>query len=286
MKKEKRENPLREEFIEELIGAEKPEEKEFIDDDEFFGEGIAEHENPKEKQEKRNEHALDFLDHGRKIKIPVEAAEALAKALGKNAGEIIDICQKGCCFDELMKRYLAAKKDTEVFEKIAGIRGIGKEEMKEEILGVLENAKLEKAIKMIEEENPGIGREIAEELAKFRLADQKPKAREENEEEKRLLEKIREIDSFMAKHSGEGVKTIDRSVIEEWEEGIPLEKAFGRYLLLEENRKLLEEMENMKNIKTKDDQRTYAKEHSAGSAATANGKAKFDEFIEGLFKEY
>ena len=55
---------------------------------------------------------------------------------------------------------------------------------------------------------------------------------------------------------------------------------------MQENRKLLEEMENLKNRNAREDQKNYAREHSSGSASSAAGKAKFDEFIEGLFKEY
>lgn len=284
MKKEKRENPLCEEFIEGLLGAEAS--NEVIGDDELFGKGVVEHEEPEENPEKENEHALDILEHGRNIKVPAEAVGAFAKGMGKTPGEIIDIYQKGCCFDALMKRYLAAKGDTDAFEKIAGIRGIGKDELKAEIIGVLENAKMEKAIREIEEANPGMNRETAEELAKFRLAVKKPKERAENPENKKIREKLREIDAFMAKHSGEGIETLDNSVIEEWEGGVPLESAFGRYLLLMENKKLLGEMENLKNRMARDDQKNYAREHSSGSAASAAGKVKLDEFIEGLFKEY
>ena len=284
MKKERKENPVREEFIEGLFGAKVPEKE--IGDDELFGKDIAEHENPEEKPEKENEHGLDILEHGREIRVPAEAVAAFAKGMGKTPGEIIDIYQKGCCFDELMKRYLAAKGDTDAFEKIAGIRGIGKDEMKEEILGVLENAKMEKIIREIEEANPGMNRETAEELANFRLSAKKPQEKEKNKANRKILEKIREIDDFMAKHSAEGIDTIDNSIIEEWEGGVPLESAFGRYILMQENRKLLEEMENLKNRNAREDQKNYAREHSSGSASSAAGKAKFDEFIEGLFKEY
>ena len=60
------------------------------------------------------------------------------------------------------------KEDSEIFEKLAQIRGISKEEMKNEILWALEKAETEKAVQEILEGNPGMNRETAKELAKFR----------------------------------------------------------------------------------------------------------------------
>ena len=65
-----------------------------------------------------------------------------------------------------------------------------------------------------------------------------------------------------------------------------LEKAFYNYLLISENKKLLEEIENMKKGRAIEDQKVYAKAHSPGSVSSPAGNAKLDEFIEGLFKEY
>ena len=42
----------------------------------------------------------------------------------------------------------------------------------------------------------------------------------------------------------------------------------------------------MKNEKIKEAQRIYAKEHAPGSGTSAAGVSGFDEFVEGLFKEY
>lgn len=286
MKKERKENPAADEFISELLGR-KEEKAEEIGDGELFGKGNL-FDEPEEKTEQEEIFGKDILDFGREICVPKEAVLAFAKAMGKDAGEIIEIYQKGSCFDELMRRFNIAKKDTEVFEKIAGIRGIGKEEIKEEILGVLKKARFEKAVAEIEEANPGIDREIAEELAKFRIEAKKPRKdeKEKNEEEKKIRERLKEIDRFMAKHSSEGVETLDNSVIDEWENGVPLEKAFCSFMLIQENKRLLEEIEKMKQGKTMDDQRSYAREHSVGSVYSPVGNEKIDEFIEGLFREY
>ena len=284
MKEEKKKKSVQEEFIEELVG-ENALQKEKIEDDELFGKDVTFDEHEKAEEEKP-EHGFDFVEHGRNINIPKEAVAAFAKAAGRTIGEVIDIYQKGCAFDELMKRYKESKADTEAFEKIANIRGIKKEDIRAEILGVLENAKLEKIICEIEEANPGMNRETAKELAQYRISAKKPQKKEKNQEEEKLRKKLRELDDFMANHLKEGVEELDNNVLEEWEKGVPLEKAFAGYLLFEENRKLMEEIENMKNTAAKEEQKNYAKEHSAGSVASASKKQKLDEFIEGLFKEY
>ena len=90
----------------------------------------------------------------------------------------------------------------------------------------------------------------------------------------------------MAAHSAEGLGKINNGIVEEWENGVPLEKAYRTYVLENEKQKLLEEIEELKNYKTKDGQKFYAAEHSAGSARSSVKGAKIDEFIEGLFKEY
>lgn len=285
MKKERKEKLLSDEFAAELLKNEIPEKEEPVGDSELFGKDFFEKTAPEEEKEPVG---ADIFDCGKNIRIPEEAVAAFAKAAGKSIGEVIEIYQKGCCFDELMKRYKAGTADTEAFEKIAGIRGIGKEEIKAEILGVIEKAQFEKALALIEEENPGISKETAAELARFRLEKKKPQILEKkkSEKEKRLAEKIREIDSFSEKHSAEGIKSIDRSVLAEWEKGTPLEKAFYNFMLMEENKRLSEEIEKMKTEKTMDDQKAYAKTHSAGSVSSSAKNVKLDEFIEGLFKEY
>ena len=286
MNKEKKEKLLADEFAAGLLKSEVPEKSEEVLDSELFGKELFEKNAPEEEKEPPD--GADIFDCGKGIRIPEEAVAAFAKAAGKSVGEVIEIYQKGCCFDELARRCKAAEKDSDAFEKIAGIRGIEKEELKEEILSVIEKARFEKAVALIEEENPGIAKEVAEELAKFRLGEKgnEPQKNERHEKEKRLVEKIRELDLFAEKHSPEGVKTLDRSIVDEWEKGLPLEKAFYNYLLISENKKLLEEIENMKKGRAIEDQKVYAKAHSPGSVSSPAGNAKLDEFIEGLFKEY
>ena len=65
--------------------------------------------------------------------------------------------------------------DSEIFEKLAEIRGISKDEMKDEILWALEKAVFEKSIGEIMAANPGMNRETAKELALFRLELKKEK---------------------------------------------------------------------------------------------------------------
>lgn len=285
MNRERKEKLLFDEFSAGLLENEIPEET-APGETELFGKAAEEKAKAEEKKEEPI--GIDILDCGKNIRISEEAAAAFAKAAGKSVGEVIEIYQKGCCFDELMKRYKNSAKDSEAFNKIAAIRGIGKDELKNEILGVIEKAQFEKAVAQIEEENPGISKETAAELAAFRLEKRKPEAEkgETAEKEKRIAEKIREIDSFTEKHSAEGIKALDRSVVEEWEKGIPLEKAFYNFMLMQKNKKLLEEIENMKREKMMDDQKTYARAHSAGSVSSSAKNLKPDEFIEGLFKEY
>lgn len=282
MKEKRKEKNEADEFIAGILEKEEPAELNEIGDGELFGKEIFE----KEKEEPMR--GIDVPEYGKEIRVPKEAVMAFAKAMGKDAGEIIEIYQKGCCFDELMCRFTEAKRDSDAFEKIAGIRGIGKEEMKKEIFGVLEKARLEKSAMEIMENNPGMNRETAEELAKFRIEAKglEKKEKGKNPEQKKIRNKLREIDVFMTNHAPEEIETLDNSIIDEWESGIPLEKAFGSFMLMQENRKLLEEIERMKQGKAVDDQRNYAREHSAGSVYSSAQSAKLDEFIEGLFKEY
>lgn len=285
MKEKRKENQITDEFVRGILEKEELEKPEEIGDGELFGKEIFEKEKEPEEKEIKG---IDIPEYGKEIRVPKEAVMAFAKAMGKDVGEIIEIYQKGCCFDELMRRFAEAKRDSAAFEKIAGIRGIGKEEIREEILGVLEKARLEKSAMEIMEANPGINKETAEELAKFRLEAKKPQKEENSEsrKQKEIREKLREIDIFMANHVPEGIETLDNSIIDEWEGGIPLEKAFCNFMLMQENKKLLEEIEKMKQGKAIDDQRSYAREHSVGSVYSPAQSAKLDEFIEGLFREY
>jgi len=177
------------------------------------------------------------------------------------------------------------KKDeySEIFEKLAKIRGISKEEMKNEILWALEKAETEKAVREILFGNPGMNRETAKELAKFRKEAKKPK---EEKKEDKSREKLLELDEFILKHSEEALRTLANSVIDEWEGGIPLETAFEKYRAVEEKKKLSEEVEKLLNEKEKEEQKKHAKEFGPGSAVSAAGIFGIDEFSVGLFKEY
>ena len=97
---------------------------------------------------------------------------------------------------------------------------------------------------------------------------------------------LSELEKFLAKHSGEGIENLPSETVEEWEGGIPLETAFEKNRLFKENEKLFAEIEKMKNEKIKDAQKIYAKEHAPGSGTSAAGVSGFDEFVEGLFKDY
>ena len=264
MKKEKEE----EIFFKELLGKSFEKEGKPLDEENFFGDEEFEEEETEQTENSVFEKALlDF-----------------AKALGKNPEELSEILKKGEEFDKLSEKLGKTKGDSEIFEKLAEIRGISKEEMKEEILWALEKAVFEKAVSEIIEANPGMNRATAKELANFRLEVKKAKQQkpEEDANEKMLFE----LEKFIAAHSGEGIEKLPNKIIEEWEGGIPLETAFEKQRLFKENRKLLEEIEKMKNEKEKEAFKNYAREHSPGSATSAAGTVAIDEFVEGLFKEY
>lgn len=174
--------------------------------------------------------------------------------------------------------------DSEILEKFAEFGGISKEEMKEKILWIMEKAGIEKLAEEIMEENPGMNRKNAEELAKFRLDAGKMKKEEPKEEN--WGEKLAELDGFLCRHCGEAVEKLANSVVEEWESGIPLETAFEKNRLLLENERLSSELEQLKAEKAREEHRAYVREHGPGSATSAAGLAVRDEFVEGLFKEY
>ena len=260
-------------FLKEL-GLENLEEKKKIPEN-FFGEELEHDEEPFEHEEVFDEHEKNAVE---------KAVFELAKVLGKKPEEVSAILKKGEEFDGLSEKLGKAKDDSEIFEKLAEMRGISKEEMKEEILWALEKATTEKAIGEIMAANPGMNRETAKELANFRLELKKMKA--EKPEEDRNEAMLSELENFLSKHSGEGIEKISNGVLEEWEGGIPLETAFEKHRLFKENEKLFAEIEKMKNEKLKEAQRIYAKEHAPGSGTSAAGVSGFDEFVEGLFKEY
>lgn len=209
---------------------------------------------------------------------PKEAVLEFANAIGKEPEEVFAILEKGSKPEEK-----TGNGDSEVFEKLAEIRGISKEEMKNEILWALEKAETEKAIREILEDNPGMNRETAKELVNFR---KKEKAVKKDEPKDRSREMLSELDEFIGKHSGEALVTLANSVIEEWEGGIPLETAFEKYMAVLEKERLFAELENLKNEKAKEEQKSYAKEFGPGSANSAAGVIGIDEFVAGLFREY
>ena len=255
-------------FLKELFDdAAVPYEKE---EENFFGE-----------EEFENEERVFEQEEAEKQK---EAFFAFANAIGKEPEEVFEIMKKGSEFDELSEKFLETKGDSEIFEKLAEIRGISKNEMKDEILWALEKATTEKMISEIMEANPGMNRETAKELALFRLQAEKA--------ETGVLEKdsceamLSELEKFAAKHAGEGIEKLSNGVVEEWEGGIPLETAFEKHRLFKENEKLLSEIEKLKQEQERETRKIYAREHSTGSATSAAGNVEKDEFVAGLFKEY
>ena len=234
-----------------------------------------------EHEESELEHEILNLEHDGGFS-GKEELFAFAKAMKKAPEEIEEALKKGSEFDEVFKKLEAAQEDSKIFEKLAEIRGISKEEMRSEILWALEKATFEKLCGEIMEENPGMNRKTAEELANFRLEVKKSGKKPEIKD--KTAEMLLELEKFIGAHSG--VEKLENKIIEEWEGGIPLETAFEKQRLLGENKSLFEELEKLKNEKEKEARRNYAKEHSPGSATSIYGNVAFDEFVEGLFKEY
>lgn len=192
--------------------------------------------------------------------------------------------ERGKELEKLRRELIKAEKDSEVLEKLAEIRGISKEEMRDEILWAIGKAAEEKMVFEIMAENPGMNRETARELARFRL---EVKKAEKNIPEKSAGEAmLLELEKFLSAHSGEGIKSLDNEIVSEWEGGIPLETAFEKFRLSAENARLLLELEELQKEKEAQALKNYAREHSPGSARSAAGIPGFDEFVEGLFKEY
>lgn len=229
------------------------------------------------------EHEDQNLEHGYDEELE-HAIFDFAKVLGKSSDEIKKLLKKGEEFDSLSKKFGESKGDTEIFEKLAKLRGISKDEMKNEILWALEKATFEKSIGEIMEANPGMNRETANELANFRLNLKKSEKNPEKQDKNK--EMLEELENFLSTHSGERIEKLAQKVVEEWEGGIPLETAFEKNRLFKENERLFSEIEKMKNEKIKESQKNYAREHSPGSANSAAGILSRDEFIEELFKEY
>lgn len=293
MKKEKKE--LDEEILEELLGGKakeysaENEETGFFGEEDFLTEDESEHELEFENSEKKTEQGdYDFSEHGKIFTAPKAAVEEFAAAVGRKPEEVIRIYENGCRYEKVIEELEEAKKDSESFEKLAAMRGLSKERMKAEIFGAIEKARLEAIIEKLMAENPGMNRETAGELAKFRLGAEKPKAAEKKKENaaEKIEAMLREMDIFSARHKNDGIQSLDNGVIEEWEKDIPLEKAFENYRFMKEKEKLLLQMEQMKQEKEKLERKEYLKKHSPGSATSASGTTVTDAFIEGLFKEY
>lgn len=231
---------------------------------------------------------ISFKEAGKEFSAPKEAVEAFAKAVGRSVENIIDVYQKGCNYDKLNEKLSAALKDSEAFEKIAAMRNMQKDALREELLASLDKAEIDKAVARIKDENPGISEETARELAKFRLNEQKPKAepvKEESEDSEETAARLREVEMFQANHPELG--TLPNEVIELWEKsGISLEKAFEGF----QNKNKVEELEKkiaaLEKENMKKEQKVYAKETSPGSANSAAGKPAVDPFVEGLFAKY
>lgn len=287
MEKEKKE--LEKAVFEKLFDEESLEKAKEKADTEFFGEedfeekeGL-EHEEAKEEDPEHGDYL--FNEHGMDFSADKKAVEAFAKAVGRRPEEVIRIYENGCRYEKVFEELLEARKDSESFEKLAKMRGLSKEKMKAEIFGAIEKANTEKIVEKLMEENPGMNRETAAELAKFRINAKKPNAKEKEEDMTEKLEAmLREMEIFASRHRD--IENLDNEVIEEWEKGIPLEKAFLNFYAEAEKKKLIDEIEKMKLEKEKNERKAYMKEHSPGSATSAVGTAVKDAFIEGLFKEY
>lgn len=236
-------------------------------------------------EEKKSEHGGENPVHGNEHENDpkLKAVLEFARAIGEEPEEIAEVFIKGMEYDELEKKLCKAKEDGAVFEKLAVLRGISPEEMKNEIIWALEKATVEKTVQEILAENPGMNRETARELANFRLEMNRSKDENEDDKSEKML---MELEKFLAAHSEENIINLDNGVVEEWESGIPLETAFEKFCLLKEKKEICEELEKMKAEFIKEAQKKYAREFGPGSATSAAGITGPDEFAEGLFKEY
>lgn len=235
-----------------------------------------------------SEENIIFKEHGKEFSAPKTAVEAFAKAVGRTSESLIDIYQKGCNYDALSGKLEELRKEGELLGELAKLRGLSKDQFKAEILDTLEKIPLENLMKDILAENPGMKEETARELARFRIGEQKPKVeapKAENEVFEANEGMLRELEIFKANHPEVG--DIPNEAVEAWEKsGIPLERAFEMFGDKEELRELREEVENLRKVVARKEQKEYAKSHSTGSAGSAAGDVIMDEFIEGLFKEY
>lgn len=231
---------------------------------------------------------LFFKEHGKEFGVPEEAVEAFAKGVGRDSASIIDIYQKGCNYDALLRRFNEANEFSEAFEKIAGFQNRTKEEVKAELLEMIERIPVDRMTAEIQKANPGMTEAVARELAEHRIGLSKPKAEEKPKEEddsEETAAKLREIDIFQANHPE--LPKLPNEIIELWKRtGFSLEEAYEGFRTREENEALKKELEELRKEKTKTAQKEYSREHSPGSANSAFGNVKVDPFIEGLFAEY
>ncbi|MBR3953687.1 MAG: hypothetical protein IKJ82_08820 [Oscillospiraceae bacterium] len=231
-----------------------------------------------------------FKEHGKEFSAPKSAVEAFAKAVGRSTGSLIDVYQKGCNYDVLSRKLDEIRSEGELFEKVAQARGLSKENLKAELLSTLERIPVEKLRDEILGENPGMKSETAEELAKFRLNEQKPKAEEPKAEKIDPEEneaRLRELEIFEANHPELAGVKLPKEVVLAWEKsGVPIEKAYEDFRKNEELAQLREKVAKLEKEAEQKAQKEYAQTHSPGSAGSPVGKTPADEFIEGLFAEY
>ena len=268
-----------------------------IEDEDPFGEEPEETAKPKTETEEsaasepnpeeEPDEELSFVEHGKTFKVSKKAAESLATALGLTPEKLIEVYQKGCGFDAQKARLEAAQKDTEMLNKLAGIRNVKPEELRNDILSQLEKIPYDNALEQIKRENPELPEKIAEELAKYRVAAEKPKAeptKEPVEENEETSARLREVEMFEANHPELG--KLPNEVVAKWEKsGISLEEAYENFRIKTEKAELEKELAEMKKEKAEAEQKKYAKEHSPGSGKTGAGVV-LDEFAAGLFAEY
>lgn len=231
---------------------------------------------------------ITFVEHGRSFEAPREAAEAFAKAVGRTVEDFIDVYQKGCNYDALKAKFDAREKDSSFFEKVAEERGVSAEQIRDEMAASISKVGFERIVAQIKDEIPGIPDAAAEEIAKFRSEQAKPKAEPKpqgTEDSEENAARLRELDIFMANHPE--ITTMDNKAIENWQKsGISLEEAYSNFRMKEENEQLKEQIAALEKEKQKKEQKAYAVGHSTGSAGSFVGEPVKDPFIEGLFADY
>lgn len=243
---------------------------------------------------------VDFVEHGKTYSFDKNALESLAGAVGRSGEEFVDLYQKGCGFDALNDRYQEAKKDSELIESLAKIRGLDPAAFRAEIARTAERIPVENFKRNIKAQNPNITDEEAERWALSEVENQRN--REKDSEEARAREqeqgraaretedaenKLREIKIFQAAHKELGPDAeIDDSVVEAFQRGVPLEDAYQNFLLKKQNEELAAKLAAAEKQNTQAKQSQYNRETSPGSAASAAGAREEDPFVEGLFETW